>query len=102
MSSLKSFAGSSTYRDMLNVYDHILDPNERRRLLLAEIDKSPFGWYHVRAVVVAGAGFFTDAYDVRSNRPAVAGASADRTHFKDLRYQPHHRNARPGVLAGLA
>jgi hypothetical protein len=64
MSSLKSYAGSSTYRDMLNVYDHILDPNERRRLLLSEIDKSPFGWYHVRAVVVAGAGFFTDAYDV--------------------------------------
>jgi PHS family inorganic phosphate transporter-like MFS transporter len=64
MSSLKSYAGSSAYRDMLNTYDHILDPNERRRLLLAEIDKSPFGWYHVRAVVVAGAGFFTDAYDV--------------------------------------
>ena len=64
MSSLKSYAGSSVYRDMLNIYDHILDPNERRRLLLAEIDKSPFGWYHVRVVVVAGAGFFTDAYDV--------------------------------------
>ena len=41
MSSLNSYAGSSTYRDMLNVYDHILDPNERRRLLLAEIDKLP-------------------------------------------------------------
>ncbi len=63
--SLKSYAGSSTNRDMLNVYDHIVDPNERRRLLLAEIDKSPLGWYHIRAVIVAGAGFFTDAYDVR-------------------------------------
>ncbi|KAI4116550.1 MAG: hypothetical protein LQ338_007693, partial [Usnochroma carphineum] len=39
-------------------------PNERRRLALAEIDKAPFGWYHVRAVVVAGIGFFTDAYDI--------------------------------------
>ena len=73
MSSLKSYAGSSAYRDMLNVYDHILDPNERRRLLLAEIDKSPFGWYHVRAVVVAGAGFFTDAYDVCVMSPAATG-----------------------------
>ena len=77
--SFSSYAGSSAYRDMLNVYDHILDPNERRRLLLAEIDKSPFGWYHVRAVVVAGAGFFTDAYDVCVISPAATGGgtSAD-------------------------
>lgn len=38
--------------------------NERRRLALAEIDKAPFGWYHVRACVVAGVGFFTDSYDI--------------------------------------
>lgn len=43
----------------LEQYAHIDDPNERRRLALAEIDKAPFGWYHVRAVVVAGIGFFT-------------------------------------------
>ncbi|PQE15073.1 H+ symporter protein [Rutstroemia sp. NJR-2017a BVV2] len=24
----------------------------------------PFGWYHVRAVIVAGIGFFTDSYDI--------------------------------------
>lgn len=40
---------------------HIADLNERRRLALAEIDKAPFGWYHVRAVMVAGIGFFTDS-----------------------------------------
>jgi len=43
---------------------HILDPNERRRLALAQIDEAPFGWYHVRACIVAGVGFFTDAYDL--------------------------------------
>lgn len=43
---------------------HIADPNERRRRALAEIDKAPFGWYHVRTIVVAGVGFFTDAYDL--------------------------------------
>jgi PHS family inorganic phosphate transporter-like MFS transporter len=48
----------------VNDYAHIADPNERRRLALAEIDKAPFGWYHVRAVVVAGVGFFTDSYDI--------------------------------------
>lgn len=51
---------------MGNNLDINQDPNERRRLALAEIDKAPFGWYHVRAVVVAGIGFFTDAYDVYS------------------------------------
>lgn len=40
------------------------DPNERRRQALAQIDNAPFGWRHVRAVVVAGVGFFTDAYDL--------------------------------------
>jgi hypothetical protein len=25
-------------------FAHISDPNERRRLALAEIDKAPFGW----------------------------------------------------------
>ena len=49
---------------MLTGQAHIADPNERRRLALAEIDKAPFGWYHVRACVVAGIGFFTDAYDL--------------------------------------
>ncbi|KAG9615684.1 putative inorganic phosphate transporter PHO84, partial [Aureobasidium melanogenum] len=47
-----------------NDFAHIEDPNERRRLALAEIDKAPFGWYHVRAIIVAGIGFFTDAYDI--------------------------------------
>jgi hypothetical protein len=47
-----------------NDFSHIEDPNERRRLALAEIDKAPFGWYHVRAILVAGTGFFTDSYDI--------------------------------------
>jgi hypothetical protein len=35
-------------QDFNNDFAHIQDPNERRRLALAEIDKAPFGWYHVR------------------------------------------------------
>lgn len=38
--------GNSAYR--CHDFAHILDPNERRRLALAEIDKAPSGWYHVR------------------------------------------------------
>jgi len=56
--------GNAAFHNFHNDYAHIADPNERRRLALAEIDKAPFGWYHVRAIVVAGVGFFTYAYDI--------------------------------------
>ncbi len=61
----KTAGGNSAFHNFHNDFAHITDPNERRRLALAEIDKAPFGWYHVRACVVAGIGFFTDSYDVR-------------------------------------
>jgi PHS family inorganic phosphate transporter-like MFS transporter len=39
--------------------------NNLRRAALSEIDNAPLCWYHIRAVVVvAGTGFFTDAYDL--------------------------------------
>ena len=60
----KTTGGNAAFHNFHNDYAHIADPNERRRLALAEIDKAPFGWYHVRAVIVAGIGFFTDAYDI--------------------------------------
>ena len=37
---------------------------QRRREALAAVDNAPFSWYHVRAIVVAGIGFYTDAYDI--------------------------------------
>lgn len=47
-----------------NDYSHIADPNLRRRLALSEIDKVPFGYYHIRTILVAGVGFFLDSYDI--------------------------------------
>ncbi|KAJ7599450.1 phosphate transporter [Mycena floridula] len=41
---------------------HVLD--ERRRAALAEVDNAKFSWFHVKVCVVAGVGFFTDAYDI--------------------------------------
>ncbi|KAJ7158991.1 inorganic phosphate transporter [Mycena crocata] len=41
---------------------HILD--ERRRAALAEVDNAKFSWFHVKVCLVAGVGFFTDAYDI--------------------------------------
>lgn len=60
----KTAGGNAAFHNFHNDFAHIQDPNERRRLALAEIDKAPFGWYHVRAIIVAGIGFFTDAYDI--------------------------------------
>ncbi|KAF9234629.1 major facilitator superfamily domain-containing protein [Melanogaster broomeanus] len=38
--------------------------NDRRRAALEEIDNAPFSWFHVKVCLVAGVGFFTDAYDI--------------------------------------
>ena len=56
--------GNKAFHNFANDYSHISDPNLRRRLALSEIDKVPFGLYHVRAVAVAGVGFFLDSYDI--------------------------------------
>lgn len=60
----KTAGGNSAFTNFNNQYSDVTDLAERRRLALAEIDKAPFGWYHVRACVVAGVGFFTDSYDI--------------------------------------
>lgn len=46
--------GNLAFHNFNNDFAHISNTNERRRLALAEIDKAPFGWYHVRAIAVAG------------------------------------------------
>jgi PHS family inorganic phosphate transporter-like MFS transporter len=37
-----------------------------RRAALNEADNAKFGWFHIRTCLVAGIGFFTDAYDLFS------------------------------------
>ncbi|KAK7204084.1 MFS transporter [Myxozyma melibiosi] len=63
--------GNAAFHNYANEFAHISDPNERRRLALEKIDNAPFGWYHIRAITVAGIGFFTDAYDIFSINIAV-------------------------------
>ncbi|RHZ76890.1 hypothetical protein Glove_187g118 [Diversispora epigaea] len=38
--------------------------NLKRRRALAEIDNAEFSWFHIRACIVSGVGFYTDAYDL--------------------------------------
>ncbi|KAG8697243.1 Inorganic phosphate transporter pho84 [Ceratobasidium sp. 394] len=37
---------------------------ERRRAALREIDEAKLSWFHVKACLISGIGFFTDAYDI--------------------------------------
>jgi PHS family inorganic phosphate transporter-like MFS transporter len=37
---------------------------EKRKQALADIDNAKFSWFHVKVCIVAGVGFFTDAYDI--------------------------------------
>ncbi|PHH84714.1 hypothetical protein CDD83_1507 [Cordyceps sp. RAO-2017] len=60
----RTYGGNRAFHNFYNDYSHIPDANLRRRLALSEIDKVPFGLYHVRAVLVAGVGFLLDSYDI--------------------------------------
>lgn len=62
--NVKTAGGNAAFHNFLNDFSHIEDPLERRRLALEKIDQASFGWYHVRAITVAGVGFLTDSYDI--------------------------------------
>ncbi|AET37619.1 phosphate transporter PHO84 Ecym_1388 [Eremothecium cymbalariae DBVPG len=61
---IKTAGGNAAFHNFINDFAHVEDPLERRRLALKKIDDAPFGWYHVRAIMVAGVGFLTDSYDI--------------------------------------
>ncbi|GMM37414.1 phosphate transporter [Saccharomycopsis crataegensis] len=56
--------GNAAFHNFVNDFAHVTDPLERRRLALEKIDNASFGWYHIRAICVAGVGFLTDSYDI--------------------------------------
>lgn len=64
----------------------IYDPVERRRVALKKIDEAQFGWYHVRAVIVAGVGFFTDSYDIFAINLAVSMLGV--VYWQDAHHNP--------------
>lgn len=61
---VKTAGGNAAFHNFINDFAHIEDPLERRRLALDKIDNASFGWYHIRAIAVAGVGFLTDSYDI--------------------------------------
>ncbi|KAG0679159.1 Inorganic phosphate transporter pho84 [Pichia californica] len=62
----KTAGGNAAFHNFMNDFADVDDPLERKRLALEAIDNAPFGWYHVRTIMVGGVGFMTDAYDIFS------------------------------------
>ncbi|KXN88480.1 Inorganic phosphate transporter PHO84 [Leucoagaricus sp. SymC.cos] len=50
--------------DLKPITSHELDLDRSRRAALAEVDNAKFSWFHAKVCIVAGVGFFTDAYDI--------------------------------------
>ncbi|EGF78798.1 hypothetical protein BATDEDRAFT_20090 [Batrachochytrium dendrobatidis JAM81] len=42
----------------------VLSTTQKRAQAFAHLDDAKLGWFHLRATLVAGVGFFTDAYDI--------------------------------------
>jgi len=64
MSGEKLSASSIKDHDRPLAQNQYVDLDEQRRAALAEIDNAPFSWFHIKICMVAGVGFFTDAYDL--------------------------------------
>ncbi|KAJ1819077.1 hypothetical protein LPJ75_001275 [Coemansia sp. RSA 2598] len=64
---LGEFAGHAKSDNFKGIYTGEATDDDAlvvRRRALAEIDNAKFGWFHVKACLVAGIGFFTDSYDI--------------------------------------
>ncbi|ORY38749.1 MFS general substrate transporter [Rhizoclosmatium globosum] len=48
----------------MSAASHIATETQKRAQAFAHLDEARLGWFHLRAVVVAGVGFFADAYDI--------------------------------------
>ncbi|CAI7575882.1 unnamed protein product [Penicillium pancosmium] len=62
------------------------DPDEHRRLAFERIENARSSWHHLRAVVVAGVGFFTDAYDIFAINLCVSMLGV--VYWQDAKHSP--------------
>ncbi|KAI0046572.1 MFS general substrate transporter [Auriscalpium vulgare] len=79
-----------TYENRWNEIDHgsaVVDLDSNRRSALASIDRARFSWFHVKVWLVAGAGFFTDAYDIFAI--GIAAVMLGYVYGKDNELQPN-------------
>ncbi|KAG5985429.1 hypothetical protein E4U55_002350 [Claviceps digitariae] len=110
-----TFGGNRAFHNFYNDYSYISDPNLRRRLALSEIDKVPFGLYHIRAVLVAGVGFLLDSYDIFSinlvttllgmvfwsGEGVTNGFGGNNGHLPDSTSQALKASTSAGIVTGM-
>ncbi|KAJ3357131.1 Inorganic phosphate transporter pho84 [Entophlyctis luteolus] len=48
----------------MSAASHVATESQKRAKAFAHLDEAKLGWFHLRAVVVSGVGFFADAYDI--------------------------------------
>ncbi|KAJ3067909.1 hypothetical protein HDU99_003351 [Rhizoclosmatium hyalinum] len=41
-----------------------MSPQQNKAKAFAHLDEGKLGWFHIKTVLIAGAGFFSDAYDI--------------------------------------
>jgi len=46
--------------------DDTVHPQEmdQKNNVLASLDEAKLSWFHIKAILISGCGFFTDAYDI--------------------------------------
>ncbi|KAJ3066969.1 phosphate transporter [Podochytrium sp. JEL0797] len=48
----------------MSAASHVATETQKRAQAFAHLDEAKLGWFHLRAVIVSGVGFFADAYDI--------------------------------------
>ncbi|KAJ3081526.1 Inorganic phosphate transporter pho84, partial [Physocladia obscura] len=48
----------------MSAASHVATESQKRAKAFAHLDEAKLGWFHLRAVIVSGVGFFADAYDI--------------------------------------
>jgi len=42
----------------------LIEENDNKANALASLDEARFSWFHIKAILISGCGFFTDSYDI--------------------------------------
>ncbi|KAI9460368.1 phosphate transporter [Russula earlei] len=67
MANVESYApekDDSQNSDYVRTGPAVRELDESRRAALHQVDEASFSWFHFKVCIVAGVGFFTDAYDL--------------------------------------
>ncbi|CAG8467560.1 5123_t:CDS:1, partial [Acaulospora colombiana] len=85
MSGVESSSLSYEEDSLPDYYIDIPSLDVKRRKTLSAVDNADFSFFHIRACVVSGIGFFTDAYDLFVIN--LVSTMLGYTYFSESNYQ---------------